>query len=337
MKRSAIVAGLGLAMLLFSLGVYHAAGLLKTNKQMVHRPNEISARALPGTMYLVQAGAIYRFQNGSFKQITPEDGWTQPSLSPANHGLVAAQRHTNWSDLFLLSNTGRKIAQLTHNQSSPVEANHWSFYPRFSSDGSTLFYDYDPKDPYNGYRVDLAIFASPSSSNWQKSVQWTTPNDYTGGDVDPVPLPGGGLVYTKFSVDGQSKLHSEIWVQARAESTGVALTQPDLDCLQPAISPNQKLIAMVCTKGQTQMAELDVAPFDSATHTVGLLSTLVKGQLVASPSFSPDGKTIAFLAPVTSGGRFQLWTVGASGNPSPHALTMDVGLDSLSPPVWVGS
>lgn len=335
MTRSAIVAGLVLAMLLFGLGTYHAAGLLKAGKPTVHKPNEISAPALPGTMYLVQAGAIYRLQNGSFKQITPENGWTQPSLAPDNRELVAVQRHANWSDLLLLSTSGRALGQLTHNQSSPVENNHWSFYPRFSSDGSTLFYDYDPKDPYNGFRLDLAIFASPSSSNWRTSVQWTNPNDYTGGDVNPVPLRGGGLIYTKFSIDSQSKVHSQIWLQARAGSPGLALTPADLDCIQPAVSPDQNLLAMVCTKGQAQWSELDLASFDAAKLTVGSVSTLVKGQLVASPAFSPDGKTIAFLAPVTAGGQFQLWTVSESGHPKAGALTTDLGLDSSSAPVWV--
>src|SRR5437899_3198078 len=111
MKRSAIVAGLVLAMVLFGFGVYHAAAFLKADRPMVHRPSEISAPAVPGTLYLVQAGAIYRFQHGQFTQITPESGWTQPSLSPDGHQMVAVQRHTNYSDLYLLNPSGKTIQQ----------------------------------------------------------------------------------------------------------------------------------------------------------------------------------------------------------------------------------
>lgn len=328
--------GLLVAMLAFGIGVYHGAGLLRGDRHGVHRPNEVSAAPVPGTMYVVQSGAIYRFQRGSFIQITPENGWMQPSSAPGNQ-LVAVRRQGNFSDLFMLSTTGKTLAQLTHNSSAAsAEDNHWSFYPRFSPDGQTLFYDFDPKDYFSSYRVDLAIFASrinPSS----RAVEWTLPNEYTGGDVHPVPLRGGGLIYTKYSIDDSSQVHSQVWVQMRPQTAGQALTPPELGCGQPAVSPDEKLMAMVCTKGSTQSAELDVATFDPATLTLGSPATLVSGQLVASPAFSPDGKTIAYLAPSATGGNFQLWTVGSSGPASVRDITTDLGLDSTSAPVWIGS
>jgi Tol biopolymer transport system component len=333
-NRSLVGAGLALAMLLFGFGVYQAAGSLKADHTTVHRPSEISAPALPGTMFLVQGGALYRLQRGSFTQITSESGWMQPAMSPDGRELVAVQRRTNSSDLFLLTTSGRAIYQLTHNStSSPPEYNHWAFYPRFSPDGATLFYAYDPKDGYNSYRVDLAIFASPTS-NWRTSIQWSHPHAYTGGDVGPLPV-AGGLIYTKFWIDDQSLVHSQIWLLARPGSPGVALTPNDVNCIQPAVAPDQKSIATICTRGQTQSAELDVATLDINTATLGALTTVVKGELVASPAFSPDGKTIAYLAPVTTGGAFQLWTVGSTGSPAARALTTDLGLDSSSAPLWV--
>jgi len=64
----------------------------------------------------------------------------------------------------------------------------------------------------------------------------------------------------------------------------------------------------------------------------------VHGQLSASPVFSPDGQTIAFLAPVRPGEAFQLWTVPAAASASPSAarpITENLGLDSSAPPAWV--
>jgi Tol biopolymer transport system component len=333
-NRNLLVGGLVLAMLLFGFGVYVTTGLLKANHTTVNRPSEITAAALPGTIYLVQGGAMYRFQHGSFTQITAEGGWTQPAMSPDGRQMVAVQRHLNSSDLFLLTAAGRPISQLTHNTSQSVpESNHWAFYPRFSPDGSTLFYDYDPKVSYNGYQVDLTIFASPVT-NWRTSVQWTIPHPYTGGDVGPVPVQGG-LLYTKFWIDDQSVVHSQIWLQARPRSEGVALTPNDLNCVQPTVSPDQKSIAVICTKTHSQTAELDLATFDPNTATLGGLTPLVKGELVASPAFSPDGKTIAYLAPVAPGAAFQLWTVGTTGSPAPRAFTTSLGLDPSSQPLWV--
>jgi len=167
-------------------------------------------------------------------------------------------------------------------------------------------------------------------------VQWSVPHPYTGGDVGPVPVQGG-LLYTKFWIDDQSMVHSQIWLQARPRGDGAALTPRDVNCVQPTVSPDQRSIAMVCTRGQTQSAELDIATYDAGNTSLGTMTTLVKGELVASPAFSPDGKAIAYLAPVTTGGAFQLWTVGTSGNPGPRAFTTSLGLDSSSAPVWVAN
>jgi Tol biopolymer transport system component len=329
--------GLVIAMLAFGIGVYHAAGMLRADHTTVHRPTEVTAAPLPGTLYVIQAGAIYRFQHGNFTQITPEDGWMQPTASPDGKQLVAVKRSINFSDLYLLSAAGKQVAQLSHNSApGPAEQNHWTFYPRFSPDGQTLFYDFDPKDLYGSYKLDLAIFASRLDPN-TRAVDWTVPNDYTGGDVSPIPLKSGGLIYTKYSIDDSFQVHSQIWYQKRAGTDGQALTPPELGCEQPTLSADEKLIAMVCTRGSNITAELDVATFDPATITLGSPATLVSNQLVASPAFSPDGKMIAYLAPSSLGGHFQLWTVGSSGPASVRDITTDLGLDATSAPAWVGA
>lgn len=330
--------GLVVAMLAFGIGVYHAAGYLKGSRPVLHKPNEVTVAPLPGTIYVVQQGALYRFQHGNFTQLTPEAGWIQPAADPRGGKLAIVQRKQNHSDLFLMSTGGKSIAQLTHNSSSQVENNHWSFYPRFSPDGSKLFYDFDPKDSYNSYKVDLAIYASPSDPSSSTSVQWSNPNDYTGGDVDPMPLRSGGLLYVKYSIDLQFQVHSQLWVQKRAESDGAPLTTTDMNCAQAALSADEKQVAMVCRKSSNTSNELDVAPFDATTGQLGSVTTLVSGILTASPAFSPDGKSVVFLAPPTSnaGAGFQLWTAPASGSSPAQELTSDLGLDASSAPVWVG-
>lgn len=335
--RGAIGAALVVLMLAFGLGVYHVAGMLKGNTSIVHRPNEIKAPSVPGTIYVVQGGAIFRFRHGAFSQVTSADGWMQPALSPDGAQMVAVRRSTNYSDLYVLTTSGQRVAQLTHNsRPGPAEDNHWSFYPRFSPDGGTLFYDYDPKSRFNNYQVDLAIYASPSNPDSNAAVQWTHPNQWTGGDVNPIPLKDGGLIYTRYSVDDSFQVHSQVWYQTRPGTPGQALTPPEAGCAQPALSRDEKLLAMVCSKGSNVSAELDVATFDPVQATVGPLSTMVSNQLLASPAFSPDGKTVAFLSPSKPGGHFQLWTVNSTGPPSVRNLTTDLGLDSLSAPAWVG-
>jgi hypothetical protein len=147
--RVVVSAALVVAMCLFGLGVYHAASLFKGAKTHIQRPTDTGAPALAGRIYIEQGGAIYRFDHGSFRRITAEEGWMQPSVSPDRSELVAVKRSLNRSDLYLLGPTGRNPLPLTHNQSQSVEGNHWVFYPRFSPDASTLYFSYDPKDPYS--------------------------------------------------------------------------------------------------------------------------------------------------------------------------------------------
>jgi hypothetical protein len=332
-----ISAGLVLAMLAFGLGVYQGAGFLKAGHAHVQKPGQTSGPSLPGSVYVAQAGAIYRYQHGAFTQLTSEAGWSQPAAEPHGSQLVAVRRQANVSDLFLLERSGRVDAQVTHNSASAIELNHWAFYPRFSPDSSHIFYAYDPKDPYNSFRVDLAIFASPAAPSATSSVRWTYPNEYTGGDVSPVPLRGGGLIYTKFSIDEQSKVHSQIWYQARPGSSGVALTDRAADCLQPALSADEHQLAMVCANGRPQAPDLVAANFLASTFSLGPPNVLVKGQLVASPSFAPDGRTLAYLGPGSFGGGFQLWVVpvAQSTAPDPRRISSGLDLDATSAPVWV--
>jgi Tol biopolymer transport system component len=337
-RRALVSAALVLAMLAFGIGVYHAADNFKAARPHVQRPTQTAGPSLPGTIYVVQAGAIYRLQSGKYTQITPDNGWMQPAADPTGTRLVAVGREGNASELYLLDRNGRIEAQLTHNSSPAVEANHWVFYPRFSADGTQLFYDYDPKDPHNVYRVDLSIFASPADPSSKAAVRWTFPNQYTGGDVSPLPLRSGGLIFTRFSIDDRSKVHSQIWFQARPGATGVALTDPEAGCLQPAMSADERLLAMVCTHGQPLAAEVAIASFYAATRTLGPTAVLVRAQQVASPAFSPDGKMLAYLAPARPGGGFQLWTVPATQStaPTPKQITSELGLDASSAPAWVG-
>jgi len=324
-----------LAMAGFGFGVYRIAGTLKADGTHVQKPTSTYAKAIPGKIFVAQGGAIYRFQNGSFTQITGDAGWTQPSSSPDGTQLVAVQRHQNYSDVYVLTDSGRIVRQLTHLQSPSIEANHWAFEPRFSSDGSRVFHAYDDKAPGN-FDVDLTIFSVPAGGSG-RDVVWTVPNQYTGGDTDPVPIRDGGLVYTKYSIDNQDAVHSQVWLTIRPRAGGTPLTKPEEDCAQPALSPDEKSIAMVCRHGELQATELVVATFDASNATLGPASVLVQGRLSASPAFSPDGQTIAFLAPVQQGGTFQLWTVPAAVSPSPSAarpITQNLGLDAVAAPVW---
>lgn len=344
MKR-ALAAALAVGMVIFGVSVYQILDSLKGKPPGTHRPvsGEHAAVALPGVMYVTQGGALYRFQGGVFKSLTKAEGWTQPALSPDGSQLVAVRRYLNHSDLYLLDTNGHVIRQLTHNASGIVENNHWSFYPRFGP-SQTLFYSFDPKDPSNNYRVDLAVYSMPLSGG--TAHPWTAPNHYTGGDVAPIPLKSGSLLYSKYEISDQGAVYSQLWIQSRALASGAPLTAPEDDCGQPALSADATMVAMVCSHPQAGNTTIELAPLLAASFRLGPRQVLATGPLVAAPVFSPDGTELAYMAP-DAGGGFQLWTVGLAGGgaaaPSPSAspaagpprqVTSGLAFDSAATPAW---
>jgi len=356
------------------LGSRHSKGVAPPQKPTAAAPRA-QAFSLPGTIYLAQAGALYSFSAGRFHQLTPEDGWTQPALYPDGSHLLAVKRSGSFSDIYVLTTYGLVVNQLTSNAASPrnawdTGANAWSFYPALSADGRTLWMSYDgPKYVgANYYDVDLAVWAVPMGAAIRQGRDWTTANNYTGGDVQPVVVPGG-IIYTKYTYDENGNRTGQLWFTNRAGSTGHELTSTGAGCLQPSISPDGHYVAMICTY-QKQVSYLEIASWNGSS--LGTQQILVSDQLAAEPIWAPDGSGIAYLAPGGPAAPFQLWflpkiayappapspvptptaTPGGPHNgplPSPTPspvpvapvvkpiqVTFNLGFDATSPLAWLG-
>jgi len=337
------------------------------------RPQQFT---LPGTIYLAQSGALYSFSAGRFHQLTPEAGWTMPALYPDGSQLVAVKRSPFFSDVYVLTRFGKVTGLLTDNQAAPRSrwdpgANAWSFYPRLSPDSHTLFMSYDgPKTAGDAnFNVVMQVWGVPFGAPIRNGRSWTTANNYTGGDMQPVPLPAGGIIYTKYSYDSNGNRVGQLWFTNRAGSAGKALTSQAASCAQPSLSPDGRNIAMICTYGK-QVSYLTIASWNGST--LGALQTVISDQLVAQPIWAPDGSGIAYLAPGGPAAPFQLWwlpraryappapsplptptpTPGGPHNaplPAPSPLpvptppvvkpvqvTTNLGFDATSPLAWLG-
>jgi hypothetical protein len=332
------------------------------------------ALVLPGTLYLAQSGAIYSLSSGRFHQLTPEAGWAQPSLFPDGQSLLAVKYGPYWSDIYRLNRFGTPIAKLTSNQYSrgmlDPSLNHWSFYPRVSTDGATLWMTYDGLKCDGCYDVSPAIYSMPYGGTMRQAKAWTDGGYYSGGDQQPLPV-AGGVIYTKYDYgsyydsNADSRLVGMLWFTSRAGTLGRELTTPGEDCRTPAISPAGNQIAMVCTY-EKQVSYLTIASWNGST--LGPRQNIVTDQLVAQPTWAPDGSGIAYLAPGAPDGPFQLWwlpkaaytaapppppptpTPGGPHNgplpspsPTPAAppvkaieLTTNNGFDATSPMAWLG-
>jgi Tol biopolymer transport system component len=379
---SKFLLAVGLAILMAVTGVTSYVYLGSRQSKVVappQKPTAASLRAqafpLPGTIYLAQSGALYSFGAGRFHQLTSEAGWTQPALSPDGLSLLAVKRSSFFSDVYLLTPYGSVVSQLTNNAAPPRSAwdpgaNAWSFYPRLSPDQHTLWMSYDgPKYVgANYFDVDMAVWAVPLGAQIRQGRAWTTANNYTGGDVQPVPVPGG-IMYTKYTYDENGNRVGQLWFTNRAGSAGRALTSTGAGCLQPSISPDGGELAMICTF-QKQVSYLTIASWNGSS--LGALQTVISDQLVAEPIWAPDGSGIAYLAPGGPAAPFQLWflpknayappppspiptpipTPGGPHNgplpsptPSPAPVvpvvkpiqvTFNLGFDATSPLAWLG-
>jgi len=379
--RFLLAAGLAILMVVTGVTSYVYMGSRQSRVAAVpQKPPTVTPRpqafSLPGTLYLAQSGALYSFSAGRFHQLTAEDGWMQPAAYPDGTGLIAVKRYGGWSDVYLLTRFGEVNLQLTDNRAAPRDrwdtgAYAWSFYPRLSPDQHTFFMSYDgPKAAYNGYfDVDMSVWAVPVGGSIRQGRLWTTANNYTGGDIQPVPLAAGGIIYTKYSYDDNANRVGQLWYTNRAGSSGRALTPQSASCSQPNISPDGGSIAMICNYGK-QVSYLTIASWNGSS--LGGLRTLISNQLVAQPAWAPDGSGIAYLAPGGATGPFQLWflpknaynppppppvptptpTPGGPHNspfPSPTPspippppvippiqVTTNLGFDATSPLAWIG-
>jgi Tol biopolymer transport system component len=323
------MAGLGVAVYLGLGSQRHTATVA------VQRPDTTnSAMAIAGTMYLTQKGGLYRLEGDRFTELQRAGGgWTQPVVSPDHASLAIVKRAANWSDIFLVNRGGQPIRQLTQNQGSDVVTDHWAFYPSFNADGTTLFYNFD--SPKDGFRVDMSIWAQPVAGG--PARPWTLPAPYTGGDSQPIPIGSRGLIYTSFALQGDGQIRSQVNLQAGQLGGSHALTRPEDDCSQPALSPDGTRLALICTGGE-QVGRLVVAAFDG--FGLGPLQVLVDHQLCAAPAWQPDGQALAYLAPAGAGGRFQLWhlslqAVARLGAPQPRQLTSSLDFDATSRIAWL--
>jgi len=326
------------------------------------------ALVLPGTLYLTQSGAIYSFSAGRFHQLTPEVGYTQPSLYPDGSNLLVVRKFPSYSDVFIMTRFGRIVRELTDNAAPPrnldMGYNYWSFYPRLSPDGQTLWMTYDGlKCHPECFDVSLAVWSMSFGGSIRQARAWTDGGYYTGGDVQPIPVPQGGVIYTKYGYGPDEKLVGQLWYTNRPNSYGRALTDPSEDCRTPSLSAGGTQVAMICTY-EKQISYLTIATWNGSS--LGPRKTLISNQLVAQPTWAPDGSGIAYYAPAN--GAFQLWwlpraayeppppsplpspTPGGPHNgplptPTPPApappvrpiqVTTNDGFDATSPMAWLG-
>jgi WD40-like Beta Propeller Repeat len=338
------------------VGVYKLLGSRRgAIAQRAARPGEAGAGVnpalahLPGTVYLVQDGALYRLQQGRFTPVLGAGGWSQPSTLPDGSVVLVKRDPSGYSDLYRIDTAGR-LQQLTHDNGKgavqgidpggQLVTQYWAMFPRTSPDGKQLYF---ATDRYKHVRccpfdVTLRLAQMPITGGTPKfwtidavtqTDTHTEDGDYAGGDSHPIPLASGGLLFERYAYAGNN-LTSQLMLTRQARAAATPLTAGMDRCDEPSLSPDGTRVAMVCSYGR-QSTTVEVAAFDGTS--LGPRQVLVAGVQAAQPVWSPDGKQLLYVAPVGISGHFQLWSVATPAVlPTPIPTAKPAGRSRLAAP-----
>ena len=318
----------------------NAAALISTTRPQVR---------LPGTIYVSQQGSIYAIAGTKVRRLALPSGgvWTQPRVLP-DGSLLVIRRFDAYSDLYHVSASARVLSQMTSDDPSTtnrtLQLDHWVLWPSISPDGTEVYFATDaPKPaPNQSYEVDFSLWSAPLGGGFNiggagasGGTRWSVPDIYTGGDIQPVPLPDGSVLYSSYANTGKGTVVTVLGLQTSPGSRMQALTTPQQDCGAPAVSPDGVTVAMVCTHlGQT--AELEVATLSG--NALGPLRVLVANCLCNSPSWSPTGDSLLYMNAADPDGNFGLWYIAGAGglhHGAPRRVTdSSVDLDATSAAAW---
>jgi Tol biopolymer transport system component len=347
MKRALILIGF---MAFSGFAANRALAAFQTHGNSASLVNTTSPQIrLPGTIFVSQDGAIYAISGANVRRLPlPAGGdWSQPRVMP-DGSLLVIRRFDEYSDLYHVSAAGKVLSQMTDNDQASsnrtLQLDHWVLWPAVGPDGASVYFATDaPKPaPRQSYEVDFSLWSAPLSGQVAIGDQgvtggtrWSVPDAYTGGDIEPVPLPDGNVLYSSYANTGKGTVVTVLGVQTGPRSAMVALTTPAQDCGAPAVAADGATIAMVCDLGQT--ADLEVATLVGTKLSAPRV--VVANCLCNAPSWSPSGDNLLYMNASNPDGNFGLWYIANAGSPHPGAVKRvtdaSVDLDATSAAAWM--
>jgi TolB protein len=230
---------------------------------------------------------------------TDDDAWF-PSISPDGQHIAFNYNAGNGPDLYVVNSDGSGLRQLTNDQSS--------IWPRWSPDGKTLVFT-------TASSVGTGVIATMAADGSGQRKVLTTDNwESVGGFY----TPDGKHILFGSEIGG---FVSAVWIMNANGSHPRRLTPAPLKGNPWGISPDGKHI--VGYTNQDSPSALGNGTFVMNLDGSGLkhLAPLAKFHHDLYPSYSPDGKKIAFMSDRLSTditrftyGTFDLFTMNSDGS-----------------------
>ena len=246
------------------------------------------------------------------------------SDKPTRHSsypIVTTERGPQGGRLVFLAEDGRRMALLTDGEGGPVIDTN----PAWSTDGKWVAFA-SSRDRTALEQTSLWIVEGRSNS---KPRRLTSEESV---DRDPVWTVNGKALVFSSNVAGSF----DLWLLPLTTGedgwpapagTGKQLTRSRFDELSPTLSPDGSRVVYMRYDRDTQRSDLW-----SVSIRGGQPRKITRGPADLTPSFSPDGKAIAFAAPIKGRDDTELFVIEPDG--SNRRAVVDEPLSDQTGPRW---
>lgn len=285
-------------------------------------PAKATGSPVAGKMLVVKEGNLWLWKDGKFSQLSSGARYCCPAWSPDGRQIAAAIVGDNHSDLVLLDEQGRLKKQLTKNWSHQrVQDCAWARSPAWSPDGRFIAFVSDLRGtgsdvpgPTEVWLIDLKGGGNPRALDNPAAV----------ADVDYITWsPEGEFL----AVTGFSRGTGQIYTLELAKGRWTKITEAPDGALQQAWSPDGGRIACVIREnGESDVWVMNQDGTDPIKVT--------RDGTANAPTWSPDGKQIAYLAGRPSSDLYIISSERGATEGKGRALTSGARIETPSRLSW---